>query len=962
MIKYFEDKLFEKTKDTSSDILFAQWNYDKKVIPLALQAVSHLFPHYSLHDESHSITILNNIVRVLGKENIEKLSAIDIWLLLEAAYSHDLGMVVSSDKLVEAINSARFIDFFKEISNDDKNGLHEFTKAFQIADNKIIYKDNFFSLNISDGIKFLLAEFFRRVHAERSKEIILNPTKELSLLSPRGVIPNRIFGILANICECHTKDFSDVMKLPFSEVGIDTEDAHPRFIACLLRIGDLLDLDNNRFSEVILRTLTKIPLDTINHKAKHLAIQSFRVDREVIEIFAKCSDYDTASITQHWFNYINSEVSAQLINWNNIVPDKNLGYLPTIGTLRVELEGYDYIDGKTKPKFTVDTDKALSLLQGAGLYDGPHQAMREVLQNAIDATLIRIWLEHKEDKDFSSPQSQDFIYITENYPIDVLITEIDKNQDWKTWEIKITDKGTGISSIDLKYLTNTGSSSKNEKKTRIIDEMPPWLKPSGIFGIGFQSIFMLTDLVLIETKSFMDEEYQIIEFNSPTSKKDGNILIQKKKTSHSVKPGTTLTFQYKTKTLPNTYELSGGKNVEKITSDFDPFKHESLDYDIALLIDTISDFTTASTIPINLILNNKPVEPAKSKSHLFNFYDHDSMLEMNISKTSSLFVANGLYYKSQKIQSRISPGFLAFDVNVHTYPASDILTINRNKIKDEYWDTFNRSFYKTAYKLLTEKFDDLFTTDEAKISASQFLHFYNDQNIDGVDISRLNHWENFSVFINKKKEILYPLLQKMEILKVETSSNFELGNRIPVYRLKNNILEVVTGIYSYGDEIKFVKFLINSMYKSIISVVINQDTTEVLYSKEEKLVQIPNFNATYILKEYLKSTDFIWNGSRTFITCFDEYRNLRIKNNVSLPYVHFYNPYNIIIQVPMMLSPFTRDVIDGYTCLRKFINDKLLQWVYENRYYPEVTLQDITETYDTFCDSINIDSLNSFTA
>jgi hypothetical protein len=98
------------------------------------------------------------------------------------------------------------------------------------------------------------------------------------------------------------------MKLPFCEVGIDIEDAHPRFIACMLRIGDLLDLDNNRFSVVMLRTLTKIPIDTLNHKAKHLSIESFRVDREQIVIAANCEDYETASIAQHWFNYLNDEI------------------------------------------------------------------------------------------------------------------------------------------------------------------------------------------------------------------------------------------------------------------------------------------------------------------------------------------------------------------------------------------------------------------------------------------------------------------------------------------------------------------------------------------------------------------------------------------------------------------------------------------------------------------------------
>ena len=121
MIKFLEKLLYEKTTGTQSEILFAQWSYDKKVIPVALNAISNLFPHYSLHDESHSITIINNIVRVLGKEKLEKLSAIDLWLILEASYSHDIGMVVSSEKIIEALKSNDFIDFIKEIQQNKKN-------------------------------------------------------------------------------------------------------------------------------------------------------------------------------------------------------------------------------------------------------------------------------------------------------------------------------------------------------------------------------------------------------------------------------------------------------------------------------------------------------------------------------------------------------------------------------------------------------------------------------------------------------------------------------------------------------------------------------------------------------------------------------------------------------------------------------------------------------------------------
>ena len=48
------------------------------------------FQHYSRHDSTHSIAILEAIEMLIGKERIEKLESGDLWLLLEAAYYHDI--------------------------------------------------------------------------------------------------------------------------------------------------------------------------------------------------------------------------------------------------------------------------------------------------------------------------------------------------------------------------------------------------------------------------------------------------------------------------------------------------------------------------------------------------------------------------------------------------------------------------------------------------------------------------------------------------------------------------------------------------------------------------------------------------------------------------------------------------------------------------------------------------------
>lgn len=960
MIKHLEKILYEKTKDTQSEILFAQWNYDKKVIPSALNAVSSLFPHYSLHDETHSITIINNIVRVLGIENIEKLSAIDIWLILEASYSHDIGMVVTSEELIESLQSSDFIKFFEDLIIDDKNGLHEFASQFEIVNNQIKYKSNYLNLELHDGIKYILAEYFRRKHSDRSKDIITNPSKSLSMSSPRGGIPQRIFKILGDICASHTKDFEEVLNLPFCEVGIDVDDAHPRFIACLLRIGDLLDLDNNRFSEVMLRTLSKIPIDALNHKSKHLSIESFRVDREKIEVSAKCENYDTANITQHWFNYLNSEISQQMINWNNIVPFKDLGYLPTIGNLKVELSNYDYIDGKNKPKFRVDTDKALGLLQGAGLYDGAYQSIREILQNAADATLIRIWLEHKETKDFSTPQSKDFFEIIKEYPIIINISEKEIEGEFKNWLIEIMDNGTGISNADLKYLMNTGSSSKNKTRSGIIDSMPKWMQPSGTFGIGFQSIFMLSDVVDIETKSFSDEEFQAIELNSPNSQKDGDILIQKIETDHSVKPHTKISLLHKTRVIPDGYSINSNQdNAKRIVRNFDPFIHESFDIELGKILDEVFGFAYKSYIPIKLIIDNKPIETRLNKTKQFDFFEEENSIELifNIKLKQNPWGILS-YFKNQRAENHRMLKFIEIECNIHKDKASKVLTLNRNHIRPEYRSVLYEDVLESAFKILITNFEDIFEDEKSKAIGSMFLNYYsNTDRLKAFDIIPFNHWENFCISVGKKEFKIKPLLDLIDSLKlIFAKANSSDSN--DVFELNENELTIrIQGgspHYDYTDFFLFKACEVFTAYS--ISTESKMNVTEVYCSKEKQGSPITQD----VLKTILRSLKGSYSSARRIIPCLKDFFVLRIKDDASLPYVYHYNfDINIYLPYPRMLSPL---VLEEYETrkyrLKEVLNEKVYDWVYDNRYDSKTTRKEIIDAYKLFTQTINLEELN----
>lgn len=960
MIKYLEEKLYIKTKDTQSDILYAQWNYDKRLIPIALQAITNLFPHYSLHDVSHSITIINNIVRVLGKDNIDKLSAIDLWMILEASFYHDIGMVIPSEKLSQAINSQDFIQFFKDLQKDKKNSLFNSANLFDIEDNKIRYKNNYFDLDIFEGIKFILAEYFRKIHANRSKEIINNPSTEISLFSPRGIIPPRIFNILGEICSCHTKNFEDVLKLPFCEVGIDTEDAHPRFIACMLRIGDLLDLDNNRFSEVILRTLNKIPIETLRHKSKHLSIESFRSDRQKIEITAKCNNYETANLIQHWFNYLNSEISSQMTKWNDIVPSKEIGYLPTVGDLNVELLDYNLIDGKNKPKFSVDTDKALSLLQGAGIYDGASQCIREILQNSVDASLIRMWLEYNNIEEFNSPQNDYFIAKTKEFPLSIEINSKGKDGEDQMWELIFQDNGTGISANDLRYLMNTGSSSKNKERNAIIESMPEWMRPSGTFGIGFQSIFMLTESINLETKSYFTEQLQFIELNSPNSIKDGDILIQKKASNHSRKPGTKLICNYKTSAIPDGYSIKGEhRYASRIAHNFDPFLHDSMDIEIGKVVDEVFNFSNKCYFPVLLSINGDKIKTQNSEKKKFDYYDSHNSLEL------SLFFKEGYfqtitYYKNQNVANHLRFNFLQFSLNIHKEKASEVLTLNRNKIKPEFEAILFSQLLDSAFRIIIENFDNIFKDPKQKAIGSMFLNFYSENYaVKNINIKQFNQWEKFEVPIEEKKIKMKDLLDKVKsITLVNIILNTPSYTSEDTYKLIENklVIELISSHPVFG----YTTFL---LYKAIsffpyISIITKEDgaTNDIIFSKEKPEEPISNQTIINILKHLKGGNSF---SARTFIPCSEDFVALRITDNAQSPYVFNYILHlGIYIPIPKMLSPYVAEEDSfGSKKLKVCINDKLIDWVYENRFDIKTTKEDITKTYDEFINKFSLDKL-----
>src|SRR4030042_1832074 len=76
-----------------------------------LQNVSRAFPLYTLHDPEHSFRVAENIAKLIPKETLSKLNAIELSLLLYAAYLHDIGMASSQEEANAWVDSDAYTAF-----------------------------------------------------------------------------------------------------------------------------------------------------------------------------------------------------------------------------------------------------------------------------------------------------------------------------------------------------------------------------------------------------------------------------------------------------------------------------------------------------------------------------------------------------------------------------------------------------------------------------------------------------------------------------------------------------------------------------------------------------------------------------------------------------------------------------------------------------------------------------------
>ena len=657
--KTYIEYCFQKCCDRAinGENFWSNWLYSKKQYIAKTKTTIYEFMNYSLHDASHSVNILQSIERVLGRNRVDQLELGDLWLILHAAYGHDIGMASDYDDLIGLWKNEEFNKFISEGVNSSDKSLRKAAKRILAFDQFVKYcegkNDNqkaetlnwddidAWPLECRKDITYLMSSFMRKKHGERSRKYF-----EKILVEDEFHEQDRLIKTLGKIVELHTADIDEILSLEKVEYGLEDEDVHPRFVALLLRLADSLDLDNNRFDILSLKHFGTLPEISTLHYKKHKSITHLLIRPNVIEVTAESDEFEVCRIHKMWFEMIKENVKFLITYWKDITPDELEGCLMGMPVLKIFHNGEEFKSGFGR-KFKLDRVKLLDLFRGNNIYSTNFDFIREIVQNGMDANRIALYQElqsglkrlfYLKDPELNLSEIKPFDQKKQAYdsfPIEIIISEcLDErgNRNPKKFCMKIKDVGIGIDEQGISALANIGMGWKKRPNfDEIINDMRQWLKPTGGFGIGIHSAFMAldkADKIELLTRTEENEGYKItILQNEPLDESADDIVVKYDKEKHD--RGTEVSLDLSFGKFDDDTFILGKYGEEDVAKKYDIFNYdERLEIIYEMICKYSMEYFANSLMPIKIQLDSKRRKRQKIVQSDYFFADEDGIKYM----------------------------------------------------------------------------------------------------------------------------------------------------------------------------------------------------------------------------------------------------------------------------------------------------------------------------------------------
>lgn len=429
--------LFEK-QDTYYCSSFKRIESD---IASILTRIPAMFSNYTNHDITHSLRIADYMVSLLPG-HIEEYSHTELAIMLISAIFHDVGMSVSET------------DSALDISKQD-----EIRKTHHIRSEKFVLEKasiDYFKINTSNDVNF--------------KKIV------------------------SLIVRAHGEDFSWIEKNIKDDEEYGTDSVNPLFITCLLRLSDFLDFDSRRTPLCLFKYL-QLRAFSYDEWRKHFPITNYRKINHERQIYFKghCEELEVYHQISKYFEDIEKEIKKEKL----FLFESDEKYkLDISDNILDKLEHNKF--SSVNLQFNMDYAAITNLLMGENLYSDKTVVIRELLQNSIDACLVKQELCIKNSLSY-------------NPEIKIIV---DSNK------ITIFDNGIGMTKkIIENYFLCVG---KSYYTSEIFKNLSCNYKPISHYGIGFLASFLLTDKIEITTIPFADKK---LKYNFIVYKDDRNVEI-----------------------------------------------------------------------------------------------------------------------------------------------------------------------------------------------------------------------------------------------------------------------------------------------------------------------------------------------------------------------------------------------------------------------------------------------------
>lgn len=436
------------------------------------------FPNYTLHDETHVLNVLDAMAGILGNQ-IPKLSIGEMELLILAACLHDLGMVYTEEEAKQCFA--------------DKKQTHEFLR---------VSSPELLGCLAEEWPENIRQWYLRWLHPFRLSKV-LQTEAWTALLStwPAEIAPKRC--VLA-VCQAHgetPEEFSAGRNMEY----LAASNVDPLFCTLLLRLADLLDFDDTRAPQV-LYSYVICNEESRKEWEKHQASGGFRYPNSPstakLPYKAHCTSPGLEHTIRDFLDWIDSELNVCARLQQKCHQDWQRDFPFPQSVERKEIESEGYLSGDFL--MTMDQTRVMELLTGEQLYNTNDVFIRELLQNSIDATLLRL----KEDRDFS----------LEDARIDLWEWN---DKDGNIW-FRIDDQGNGMTLGMLqRYFLRIGNSyyTSQELKRDLRDHGQTGDYQSiSRFGIGFLSCFLCGTFAEVSTLYF-DPQKNAEECDSAPSRR-----------------------------------------------------------------------------------------------------------------------------------------------------------------------------------------------------------------------------------------------------------------------------------------------------------------------------------------------------------------------------------------------------------------------------------------------------------